>query len=155
MPKQPPTDPKLKTLRDQGTLNPRPEAVRDPLFHEHDFFDAHDLVQVKYEMLRRINADKQPVTATAVAFGFSRPTIYQAQSAVRREGLAGLVPKKRGPRGGHKLDEKVLAFISEQRASDPKLRPPEFAQRIKRRFQIKVHPRTIERALSRQKKKRQ
>ena len=154
MTKHPPSDPKVKSLRDQGTLNPRAEAVQDPLFSEHGFFDARDLVQVKYEMLRRINADKQAVTTTAVAFGVSRPTVYQAQSALRRDGLAGLVPKKRGPRGGHKLGKEALAFIAEQRASDPKLRAPELVQRIKQRFRVKVHPRTIERALTRLEKKR-
>ena len=45
---------KRQTLRRHGTLNPEPESVTDPLFHGNDFFDPNDLVQVKYEMLRRV-----------------------------------------------------------------------------------------------------
>ena len=54
MPKPPPDDAKLRSLREQGTLNPRPQAVTDDLFTASEFFDPHDLVQVKYEMLRRV-----------------------------------------------------------------------------------------------------
>jgi hypothetical protein len=43
---------KRKTLRQQGTLNPRPQDVRHALFLDSDFFDPDDMVQVKYEMLR-------------------------------------------------------------------------------------------------------
>jgi len=35
-------------LRKQGTLNPRPREVTDPLFAKDSFFDPRDLVQVKY-----------------------------------------------------------------------------------------------------------
>ena len=46
-------DPKIRALQQQGTLNPRPKAVRDPLFLQDDFFDPRDLVQVKYEKIGR------------------------------------------------------------------------------------------------------
>ena len=54
MPKKPPPDPKSLALRQQGCLNPHPERVSDELFQTREFFDARDLVQVKYEMLRRV-----------------------------------------------------------------------------------------------------
>ena len=44
MPKQPPRDPKLETLRQQGTLNPRLDDVTDELFEASEFFDVRDLV---------------------------------------------------------------------------------------------------------------
>ena len=76
-----PDDPKLVALRRHHALNPRPEAVTDPAFVTGDpFFDARDLVQVKYEMLRRARRDGQPVGRAATAFGFSRPSFYQAQA---------------------------------------------------------------------------
>jgi hypothetical protein len=87
MPKQPPNDPKLDTLRQQGTLNPRPEGVTDELFVNSEFFDARDMVQVKYEMLRCVEKDGRPITEAASAFGFSRPSFYQAQSAFEQDGL--------------------------------------------------------------------
>ena len=67
---------KRDALKRHGTLNPHPNAVTDPLFQTGDFFDRDDLVQVKYEMLRRVTVDKQSVTQSATAFGFSRPTYY-------------------------------------------------------------------------------
>ena len=51
------TDAKLQALREAGALNSRPQRVADPLFAEGEFFDSHDLVQVKYEMLRRVQSE--------------------------------------------------------------------------------------------------
>ena len=88
------------------------------LFRQYDFFDSPDLLQVKYEMLRRVEAEAHSVTATAAAFGLSRPSFYEARTAWQREGLAGLLPKKRGPRRGHKLTPEVVAFLERRRAED-------------------------------------
>jgi len=154
MPKRRRPDPKLDTLREQGTLNPRPDAVTDPVFQQSDFFDPRDLVQVKYEMLRRVDTDRQTVSAAATAFGFSRPSFYKAKAALRRDGLAGLVPRKRGPRGAHKLSEDVVGFIRQALADDEKLRAPALARLVEEQFELMVHPRSIERALQRQEKKR-
>lgn len=148
-------DPKLETLREQGVLNTRANRISDPLFGEHDFFDSRDLVQVKYEMLRRVEVDGQPVAHTAATFSFSRPSFYQAQEVFQRDGLAGLLPKKRGPRGAHKLRDEVVSFLRQLRAADPSLRAPELALKVEQRFGIQVHARSIERALGRQEKKRQ
>ena len=145
---------KRDALKQHGTLNPHPKAVTDPLFGTGDFFDRDDVVQVKYEMLRQVTVDKQSVTRSATAFGFSRPTFYQAEADFRRDGLFGLVPEKRGPRQGHKLTPDVLDFAMQLRVSDPSLRPLDLAAAIKERFAINAHPRSIERALRRQEKKR-
>src|SRR5258706_13739433 len=102
---------KQRHLRQQQTLNPRPEAVTHPLFRNSAFFDPHDLVQVKYEMLRLASVEQRPVSESAKVFGFSRPSFYLAQAAFARGGLAGLIPQKPGPRGGHKLTPTVMAFL--------------------------------------------
>ena len=149
-----PPDPKPDALRLHGSLNAHPERVRDPLFATTDFFDARDLVQVKYEMVRRVRVDGHPVTRSAAAFGFSRPALYQAQAAVARGGLAALVPKKPGPRRPHKLSAEVVDFLQQQRAEDASLRSPELARRVRARFGRTVHPRSVERALARRGKKR-
>ena len=153
-PRSPRRDTKAETLRAQGTLHPRPNAVRDPLFASHDFFDPRDLVQVKYEMLRRVDVDGQTVAQTADAFGFSRPTFYQTQAAFHTQGIAGLVPRKRGPRGAHKVTEAVLAFVAAQRAEDPALTVRTVLRRIHDHFGLDVHRRSLERAVRRQEKKR-
>ena len=146
-------DPKTRTLQQQGTLNPRPKAVRDPLFLQDDFFDPRDLVQVKYEMLRRVRTEGQSVTDAASSFGFSRPSFYQAQSAFEDDGLAGLVPHKRGPKEARKLTEEVLTFIGEVSQEEPSIRLLDLVKRIQKRFRIKVHPRSIARSLLRHQQK--
>jgi transposase len=144
---------KREALKRHGTLNPHPNAVTDPVFETGDFFDRDDVVQVKYEMLRRVTVDKQSVTRSATAFGFSRPTYYQAEADFQQDGLFGLLPEKRGPREGHKLTSEVLNFAMQLRTSDPSLRTLDLAAAIQERFAIKAHPRSIERALKRQEKK--
>ena len=96
-------DPKVAALRESRCLNPHPEQVTDEAFLAEEFFDARDMVQVKYEMVRRVTVDGAPVTAAAAAFGYSRPSYYQAAAALAESGLDGLVPARPGPRGGHKL----------------------------------------------------
>ena len=147
-------DPKVSALRQQGCLNSHPESVTDPLFGSCGFFDRRDVVQVKYEMVRRVSAEGQPISQSATAFGFSRPSFYQAQAALEREGLAGLVPKKRGPRRAHKLNAQVMDFLKGLLSQEPSLRSSELARRLRQRFHLQVHPRSIERALARAKKKR-
>ena len=146
-------DPKMSNLREHGTLNPRPQSVTEPLFASNEFFDPRDLVQVKYEMLRCAQRDGRSVTEAAKAFGFSRPSFYQAKAALDVGGLAALVPLRRGPRTSHKLTGDVMAFVRELRQRDPLMRATELARRINERFDIAVHPRTIERGLARDKKK--
>ena len=151
---RPSKDLKLEALQQHGSLNPRPGEVTDELFAENSFFDPRDLVQVKYEMLRRVQAEGYSVSDAATAFGFSRPSFYQAHSAFNQDGLAGLVPRKRGPKQAHKLTEEVLSFIREMRQQDPSLRPTGLARLIHQRFGTTVHPRSIERALLQHQKKR-
>ena len=148
-------DAKVETLRRAGCLHPHPERITDPRFVGSDFFDARDLVQVKYEMLRRVRVDGQPITESAAAFGLSRPAFYQARSGFDRDGLGGLVRKKPGPRRSHKLDSEVVEFLELLRSGDGSLGSAELAKRVLDRFGRTVHRRSIERALGRQKKKRQ
>ena len=138
---------KAKILAEDGTLNPAPEKVGDPKFQEDGFFDPRDIVQVKYEMLRRVSVDKMSVTEASDEYGFSRPTFYQARADFDDAGLGGLVPRKRGPRGPHKLQGEVLAFLKEQVVPGEPLRARELTDRIRTKFGLDVHPRTIERAL--------
>ena len=90
----------------------------------------------------------------AAAFGVSRPTFYKAQTDFERDGLSGLLPAKRGPRGPHKLTGKVLAFIQEVLAKESDLDAAALAERVQEQLGLRLHPRTIERALAATKKKR-
>lgn len=147
------SDSKREALRRQGILHLRPERVADELFQTCDFFDPNDLIQVKYEMLRRVRVDHKTIRRVAQDFGFSRLSVYHAQAAFERAGLAGLLPAKRGPRRSHKLDDAVMAFVREEQHRDHSLRAVELARRIRDRFAVTVHPRSIERALERGERK--
>jgi transposase len=148
-----PPDPKLQALLEQGTANPRPRDVRDAAFHEGEFFDPRDLVQVKYEMLRRVRSEGHSVAGAAANFGVSRPTYYKALSDFERDGLAGLLPGKRGPRGPHKLTATVMEFVTRSLARDPSLDAAALVEQVERGLGLSVHRRTMERALARAKKK--
>ena len=149
MARQRESDAKEAALAESRTLNPRPEAVRDEQFASSEFFDARDLVQVKYEMVRRVRVDGTPVTAAAAAFGFSRPSFYEAAAAVDQDGFGGLVPAKPGPRRAHKLTDEVIAYARQLRESDPGIGSARLADAIAVTFAIRVHPRSVERALAR------
>lgn len=146
-------DGKAEALREHGALHPWPGQVRDGLFQDSEFFDPRDLLQVKYEMLRRVRIDGQSATAAAKAFGFSRVAFYQTRAAFRREGMPGLLPRRRGPKQAHKLTESVLKFLDQQRAIDGSLRAPALAKMLQEHIGISVHPRSIERALARRSKR--
>ena len=145
-------DAKLKTLQESDTMNLHPERVTDSLFQEHDFFDARDLLQVKYEMLHRVRVEGWPVKKAADAFGFSRPAFYHAQEAFQREGVAGLFPHKRGPHGAHKLSDEIMTFIEKLGGEEPTVTSSTMVKKVSELFGVTVHPRSIERARHRRKK---
>ena len=64
-------------LRSNGSFNHRANTISAELFNRSPFFDAHDLIQVKYEMLRAVEKENRNVSSTAEEFGFSRVSFYQ------------------------------------------------------------------------------
>ena len=140
-------------LKKYAVFNTHNKQVNDELFQTNDFFDTNDLLQVKYEMVRRVEKDGWAVSKAANRFGFSRPTFYESQKSLNQEGLIGLMPKKRGPQTGYKLTEKIMNFIRKKLNDVPKLQSAELVVLIKKKFKVTIHPRTIERALAKRKKK--
>ena len=154
MPKTKRPNPKLQALKESGTLHRRPDAIADEHFRENDFFDPRDLLQVKYEMLRRVDVDGDSVSAAAKAFGFSRPAFYEGQRAFRRGGLAALVRQRPGPRTAHKLSRAVMDFAEKEVAANPSVQTDELLRSIEKEFDIHVHRRSLERARARREKRR-
>jgi transposase len=146
-------DLKSEALAQDGVLNPNPGAVRDVLFTGNPFFDAKDLVQVRYEMVRRHQIDGIAISEAAAAFGVTRPTFYKAQSALQAGGLVGLLPGRRGPKTGHKVSAEVIAFVTDLRAEKPEVTTLQCVDAIESRFGITVHRRSLERGLARKKKR--
>ena len=147
------TDAKCVVLRQHGMLNPHPERVIDSLFQGREFFDRRDLVQVKYEMLRRVRLEGHSATLASAAFGFSRFAFYEAKDAYQRGGLPSLIRRRPGPRHRHKLTEPILAFLLEQRRRDPAITVAALRRLVHDAFGVSVHPRSIERTQVRPQKK--
>lgn len=148
-------DPKGAELARSRTLNPHPERVVDEAFGSSEFFDARDLVQVKYEMVRRVETDGATVVGAASTFGMSRQSFYSTAAALASGGLAGLVPAKPGPRGAHKLTDEVLDHLEGLRRTEPDLTSAALARAVEEHFGVSVHPRSVERALARREVARQ
>lgn len=145
---------KNSALRRHHALNPRPQAVTDSAFTSgNPFFDSRDLVQVKYEMLRRVRREGQRVSETSRAFGFSRPSYYEAQTAFEEAGLPGLMPRRPGPRRAHKLSDVVLDRLEVALAEDASLNSAALARLAEEELGLSVHPRSVERALQRRRKR--
>jgi transposase len=153
-PKQPKDD-KTESLKKNGALNPHPQKVAEKMFSDSalEVFDPRDLVHVKYEMLRAVDKESRSVKQASEAFGFSRPAFYQAQSHFKQGGVIGLVKKRPGPKSAHKLTDDILAFIEEKVKEGKPLRARQLAPLIKEKFGKDVHPRSIERAVTRRKKR--
>ena len=146
-------DRKLAALRAQHAAHPHPDTVRDPAFASGDpFFDPRDLVQVRYEMLRRVREEGQSVTETAAAFGVSRQGFYAAAAHFEQAGLPGLVPERPGPRRAHKLSDEVVDALTARQAANPSLSSADLARVALERFGLVVHRRSVERALARRKR---
>ena len=144
---------KRQALMQSGTLNKNAEKVADPKFRNMAFFDLNDLVQVKYEMLRSAQKDGAGILKASETFGFSRITFYKINKAFKENGLAGLLPQKKGPRRAHKLSDEVMEFVSQLVEQKPDIKSSQIRQKIIDRFNLSVHKRSIERAINRSKKK--
>ena len=143
---------RARRLKKEGTLHPHPDKVRTDLIAKSRFFDENDLMQMKYEMLRSVDVDKQSVSEAARTFGLSRVAYYHARSQYQQHGLAGLLPRRRGPKRPHKFTSEVMSFIDEHLLATAGRPDWNFLSRqIEGKFGEKVHPRSVERAVKRKK----
>ncbi|WKK24113.1 helix-turn-helix domain containing protein [Streptomyces olivoreticuli] len=143
------SDPKVAALAAARSLNPHPEKVVDEVFLASPFCDARDLVQVKYEMVRRVRVDKVSVAQAARAFGYCRQAFYEIAAALDAGGPGALVPGRPGPKGPTKLTARVMDRIDGWMESQPNLSARQLAAKVNAEFGFTVHPRSIERALAR------
>lgn len=65
-----------------------------------------------------------------------------------------LAKKRPGPKSAHKLTGDILSFIEEKIEEGKPLRARKLAPLIEEKFGKDIHPRSIERAVARRKKKR-
>jgi transposase len=147
-------DAKSRFLADHQALHPHPERIKSTAFQEGGFFDPRDLVQIRYEMLRRHLVERQPVAEIIRDFGVSRQMFYVLLRMFQQRGLSGLLPRKRGPKDAHKCTEAIIAFVAACREQTPARSAKELAVEVGNKFGVQLHPRTLERHLSRLEKKR-
>ena len=152
MPKPPRQDPKARRWRAtaRSIRIPRPSAILcSPATRS-------STPRISFRSATRwcaaIRSTACPSATSPHVFGVSRPTFYKAQECAADVGLAGLVPQPRGPKGGHKISAEVVAFVDELKAATPELTMPQCLAAIEARFGVKVHRRSLERALARKKK---
>jgi transposase len=137
-----------RALEAAGLVHPAPEAVTAAVFVEHpEFFAAFDKVQVKYEMLRAHLVEGETVTAVAASHGYSRASFYLIARAFEEAGMVGLVDERPGRRGPVKLSAEVLAFLAARRRERPGASGAELADELERALGVRLHRRTVERAL--------
>jgi len=136
---------KTEELRKNGSFNPRADNVTAEIFKDSHFFDACDLVQVKYEMIRAVEKEQREVSSTSSAFGFSRVSFYQIKKEYDASGIAGLIPKKRGPKGSRKLSSSDIEYAKTLVDTHTK---SQIVLRLKEERGVEISKRTLERQLS-------
>ena len=77
---------KTQALAASRTLNPCPEKVTDPAFGPGGFFDPADLVQVKYEMVRRAEVADVPAKPGRRRLRVLPPVAVLGQDGTARAG---------------------------------------------------------------------
>ncbi len=137
-----------QALLEAGLVHPSPELVTAVAFLEHpEFFAAIDKVQVKYEMLRAHALDGLSVVAAAERHGYSRASFYLVQRAFEGSGMVGLIDERPGRRGPVKVSAEVLAFLRARLRERPATSGAELARDVERVLGVRLHRRTVERAL--------
>jgi len=140
---------KHEEMHKNGSFNHRADTVTAEIFKSSSFFDAHDLVQVKYEMLRAVEKDNHEISSTAASFGFSRVSFYQIKKEYDENGILGLIPKKRGPKGSRKLKDSDVEFARSLVDTHTKA---QIVSILNEERGIEISKRTLERQLSAKKK---
>jgi len=136
---------KHEAMRRNGSFNHRANAVSASIFSQSPFFDASDLIQVKYEMLRAVEKERRDVVGASADFGFSRVSFYQIKREFDENGIAGLLPKKRGPKGSRKMISEDVEFARNLIGSRTKA---QIINCLKEERGVEVSKRTLERQLS-------
>ena len=137
---------KSDRLRKSGTLNPHPDAVKDPLFADSRFFDPRDLLQVRYEMI--LSQEKgASIKEAAARFGVSVPTFVRLKRAFLNGGMQGLIPRRRGPRGPRKITPEILEFADRYRSEHGPVSVRKLADLVNERFNVTVHYTSLHRVL--------
>jgi transposase len=145
---------KIETLKSNGSYNRHASAVISPLFAGNEHFDPHDLVQVKYEMLRAVLRGEMTVSEASRQFGFSRTAYYNVEKSYGAAGVGGLFLQKTGPKSAAKATDEILQFADELRAGDPDITNDQIIKEIRSKKGVSLHKRSLQRERSKKKRAR-
>jgi len=138
---------KIQFLEKEGLLNPKPERVKNQFFKTLDFFDAMDLPQVRYEMLRAARIEKYSVAKACKLFGFSREYFYKLERNFKARGYSALIGSPKGRRPLIAINQEIVTFIVHQKITHPKLTGENLRKKILNRYKVDCSRRTVERVI--------
>jgi len=128
-------------------LNKNPEKITNPLFIEHDFFDPLDNIQVKYEMLRANQVDKQKVSHICKQFNYSREAFYVILRRFKKQGIVGFLEGSRQRKNTIMLNQDIVKMIIQTKYESPHISGSKLAQKINATFNTDYKKRAIEKAI--------
>ena len=147
--REPAEDPKVTALRESRCLNPHPEQVTDPAFLADGFFDARDAVQVKYEMVRAVTPRRRAGHRRGGRVRVLTAVVLPGRCCPGRRRTAGPgAGQARAPRRpqAHRAGPGLGRGAAGGRSAAEDRRP---GRPIAAEFGVRVHPRSVERALAR------
>jgi transposase len=145
---------KLKSLVESGSFNKNASSVSSPLFMSNLYFDPHDLVQVKYEMLRSVKTSELNVSDASRQFGFSRTAYYKIEKRFSEAGVEGLCLQKTGPKSPAKVTPDIIEFVSDIREKQPDITNDKIIEEIKEQKGVSIHKRSLQRVQAKKKQHR-
>ena len=85
-------------------------------------WSSDDVAARRLAAVQMAESGAASVKAVAVGFGIEEPTLWRWRDTYRRNGIAGLLPKKMGPKRASKLTEDTLGEIAQLRNKGLSLR---------------------------------
>lgn len=138
---------KEEKLRSSNTYNSKSSRVNAPCFADNEMMDPHDLLQVRYEMVRAIELDNKSIKDTCSEFGVSASTARRYVRDLKEGGLIALVPEKKGPAGPTRLSKEAAEFIDNYLKEFPKASGGKVHRALETKLHTGVSKRTVERYL--------
>ena len=138
---------KVEHLKASRTYNAHYDRVSDEVFADSQLLDPRDLLQVRYEIARAVDAGESP-ESVAPRFGVSGMTARRCVERLREGGMLALVPARSGPRGPHALGPEAEAFVDAFSLAHPGASGREVHEALEAALAPGVSRRTVERRLA-------
>jgi transposase len=139
---------KKDILLKMGVLNKNPEKITNHLFLEYGFFDPLDNVQIKYEMLRANQVDREKVIHICKQFNYSREAFYVILKRFKQQGFTGLLESSRQKKSTIMLNQDIVNMIIQAKFKETDISGSNLTNKINSKFNTDYKKRTIEKAVA-------